>query len=121
MNSDHARGAALAAATGRDPGDVLRTLHAPPSGVEVVYPDAMDEYDWVVREAKGWIEVTVRWTGGEKAITFYDPTRLAQDVQSAIEQSGYFAERALLVVPTLSKEAIETVVARMAQRDFVDL
>jgi hypothetical protein len=112
---------ALAAATGRDPSDVLRTLHAARSGVEVVYPGAMDEHDWVVREAKGWIEVTVRWTGGEKPITFYDPTRLAQEVQSALEQSGYFAERALVVVPTLSKEAIETVVAQMAQRDFIEL
>jgi hypothetical protein len=81
----------------------------------------MDEYDWAMTEAKGWIEVTVRWAGGEKVITFYEPTRLAQEMRRALAERGYFAEQASVVVPTLTKEAIEAVVELMARHDFVDI
>lgn len=53
----------------------------------------MDDHDWAMTETKGWIEVTVRWAGGEHAVTFYDPIRLAQTVQTVLTQSGFFAER----------------------------
>ncbi|WP_444947609.1 hypothetical protein [Micromonospora ureilytica] len=129
---------ALAAVTKRDPHEVLRTLQSPssghlaageatsggsdsPPGVRIVYPDAMDESDWSMTESTGWIEITVHWAGSKKAITFYDPTRLSQEVQSALAESGYFVERAAVIVPTLSKEAIEAVVALMALRHFVDI
>jgi hypothetical protein len=130
---------ALAAATGREPGDVLRSLGQPTveqptpspdpadrggdllSGVLVVYPDPMDDYDWAMTEAKGWIELAVGWAGGQEAITFYDPTRLAQEVQGAMAQPGYFVERALVVVPTVTRGAIESAVAAMARRGFVDV
>ena len=130
---------ALAAATGREPGDVLRSLGRPTveqptpspdpadrggdarSGVQVVYPDPMDDFDWAMTEAKGWIELTVGWGGGQEAITFFDPTRLAQEVQAAMAQPGYFAERALVVVPTVTRAAIEAAVAAMARRCFVDV
>jgi hypothetical protein len=81
----------------------------------------MDDYDWAVTRDKDWIEVTVRWAEGEKTITFYDPYRLAQEIQSATAQLGYFAEPAVVVVPDLTKDAIEAVVAIMAGRDFVDV
>ncbi|GIF49372.1 hypothetical protein DFJ67_5476 [Asanoa ferruginea] len=116
---------ALAAATGRDPGEVLRTLREhgteAAAAVQVGYPHDLDEYDWTMTEAKGWIEVTVRWAGGDKVVTFYDPTRLAQEIQSALAGPGYFAERTLVVVPTVSKEAIEAVVARMAGHGFAEI
>lgn len=100
---------ALAGVSGRDPQDVLRTLRrhssgrlvsaeaasdgsALPSGVQVIYPEGMDGYDWAMTEAKGWIEVTVRWSGGERAVTFYDPTRLGQEVRDAVAESGHFVE-----------------------------
>lgn len=129
---------ALAGVSGRDPQDVLRTLRRDssgrlvsaeaasegsdlPSGVQVIYPEAMDEYDWAMTGAKGWIEVTVRWAGAEKAVTFYDPTRLAQEVQDALVEIGHFAEGVSVVVPTVTQEAIEAVVVLMARRDFVDI
>jgi hypothetical protein len=130
---------ALAATTARDPHDILRSLRrqsseqpAPPRDpaddgagsppeVQVVYPDVMDDYDWAVTGDKGWIEVMVRWARGEKTITFYDPSRLAQEVQRATAQRGYFAEPTVAVVPYLTKEAIEAAVTIMAGRDFVDV
>jgi RimJ/RimL family protein N-acetyltransferase len=90
-------------------------------GVQVLYPSAMDEFDWAMTEAKGWIEVTIRWTGGDRTVTFYDPVRLAQEVQSALAGPGYFTERTSVVIPTLSKKAIEAVVALLAQHDFADI
>jgi hypothetical protein len=60
--------------------------------VHVIYPDAMGDDDWAMTETKGWIDLTVRWAGGEQSRTFYDPPRLAQTVQTALAQPGYFAE-----------------------------
>jgi hypothetical protein len=65
--------------------------------------------------------LTVGWDGGQEAITFYDPTRLAQEVQATMAQPGYFAERALVVVPTVTSDAIEAAVAAIARRGFVDV
>jgi hypothetical protein len=130
---------ALAAATGGSADEVLRSLQPEsqrqfprrpdpatprsglPAAVRVIYPDAMDDDDWAMTETKGWIDVTVRWTGGEQAVTFYDPTRLAQTVQTAVAQPGYFAERALVVVPKPTKDAVESTVAIIAHNDFVDV
>lgn len=130
---------ALAATTERDPHDVLRSLRqqrseqpalprdpatdgsGSPPEVQIVYPDMMDDYDWAVTRDKGWIEVAVRWVEGEKTITFYDPNRLALEVQRATAQLGYFAEPAVVVVPDLTKDAIEAAVTIMAGRDFVDV
>jgi len=81
----------------------------------------MDDHDWILAEAKGWIDVTVRSASDQTAITFYDPTRLAQEVQSAMAQSGYFAERALVVVPIPTRDAIEAAATALARRNFVDV
>ena len=47
----------------------------PQLAVRVIYPATMDEYDWAMTEAKGWIEVTVRSPEGVKGITFHLGTR----------------------------------------------
>jgi hypothetical protein len=132
-------GAELAATKARNPQEVLRSLkqgksdeslpphgpasHSPavPLAAQVVHPASMDDHDWAMTEAKGWTEVTIRWSGREKAITFYDPTRQAQEVQDAMTQPGYFAERAIAVVPAVTREAIEAALALMAQREFADV
>lgn len=130
---------ALAATTGRNPDEVLRSLYREGFGEfsrqpnrsrlrfeastppQVVYPDPRDDDDWAMTEVKGWLEVTVRWADGEQTITFYHPIRLAQTVQSALVQPGYFAERSIVVVPRLTKEAVESTVAAMTRYDFVDV
>jgi copper chaperone CopZ len=81
----------------------------------------MDDDDWTITEVKGWIEVTVSWPEGEKAITFYDPSRLTQEIRDGIAGHGYFAESAVVVVPTVTREAIEAAVAQMAESGFAEL
>jgi hypothetical protein len=131
--------AALAAVTRREPSEVLRSLRQgspeqpPPMPdpadrragsvpeTQIDYPHAMDAYDWAIAETKGWIEVTVRWEHGQRVITFYDPTRLAQEVAGAISRAGYFADGVQVVVPTLTRDAIEAAVAAIARRGFMDI
>lgn len=93
----------------------------PEPAAQVIYPSSMDDYDWAMTETKGWVEITIQWATRRKTVTFYDPTRLAQEVQSAVTRSGYFAESAVVVLPAVTKEAIEAVIAQMAQRDFADI
>jgi hypothetical protein len=124
--------AELAAARTVPPEQVLRSLSAGQFDkadddldrqrtLQVVYPALMDDHDWAMTEAKGWIEIAVRSIEGEKAITFYDPVRLAQQVADAMTGSGYFAESTVVVVPTVTREAIEAVIARMAESGFADI
>jgi hypothetical protein len=122
----------LAAARRVPPGQVLRSLTTGQFDkvdqdlrrqrtLQVVYPASMDDYDWAMTEAKGWIEIAIRSAEGEKAITFYDPVRLAQEVANAMTGPGYFAESAVVVVPAVTREAIEAVVARMARSGPADI
>jgi hypothetical protein len=34
-------------------------------------PEAMDDADWAVHEATGWLDVTVAWDGGKRVLSFY--------------------------------------------------
>ncbi|WP_306214625.1 hypothetical protein [Actinoplanes sp. RD1] len=124
--------AELAAATKTRPAQVLRSLvqgplssvnHSPKRQpeVQIVYPGAMDEHDWAMTEAKGWIEITLRSAEGDRTIPFYDPVRLAQDVVDATTGTGYFAASAVVVIPAVTREAIEAVVARIAERGYTDI
>ncbi|GAA2909249.1 hypothetical protein Acy02nite_88740 [Actinoplanes cyaneus] len=124
--------AELAATRGLESQQILQALttgqldtadhgSVPEPAAQVIYPASMDDYDWAMTETKGWIEITVQWDARRKTITFYDPTRLAQEVQSAATRSGYFAESAVVVLPAVTKEAIEAAIAQMAQRHFADI
>ncbi|GIF20034.1 hypothetical protein BJ973_002060 [Actinoplanes tereljensis] len=117
----------LAASQGVQPGQALRALTAdrleasPEPAAQITYPTSMDDYDWEMAKAKGWIEVTVRWADSSKAITIYDPVRLAQEVADAVAGQGYFAESAAVVVPAVTKEAVEDVIAQLARKRFTDV
>jgi len=87
---------------------------------EIIYPCEMDDYAWFETESKGWIEVTIRWASGERAIVFYDPIRLAQSVQAGLERDTYFAER-IIVVPNVTEAVLVSTVAALAHHDFIGL
>lgn len=124
--------AELASVRGTDSKQVLRSLTESPLGtashhrkrqadVHIVWPHPMDEYAWAITEAKGWIEITVRSSEGEKTITFYDPVRLAQEVDAAVTGRGYFAESAVAVIPAVTREAVESAIGLIAERGFTDI
>ncbi|MFJ6392418.1 hypothetical protein ACIQJT_33005 [Streptomyces sp. NPDC091972] len=79
----------------------------------------MDKSDWAMQEMKGWIGgVTVVWDGGTRVFEVYDPVRLAQTVALEIEQIGRFMARDLLVVSSVTRENIETVISAIADGGF---
>lgn len=86
----------------------------------IEWPEPMDEYDWAVQEAKGWLEVRVVWDGGSRVIEVYDTVRLAQTVAADIARIGRFSSTSLLVVPSVTPEHIETAVAAIADSSFFD-
>ncbi|MFF8513457.1 hypothetical protein ACF064_35960 [Streptomyces sp. NPDC015492] len=80
----------------------------------------MDEYDWAMQEAKGWLDVTVVWGGGRRVVEVYDPVRLAQSVASDVARIGRFTARSLLVVPSLTPENIESAISAIADESFFE-
>ncbi|MFF3408818.1 hypothetical protein ACFYW8_21925 [Streptomyces sp. NPDC002742] len=80
----------------------------------------MDEFDWANQEAKGWLHVTVAWDGGRQVIEVYDPVRLAQSVTSEIARLGRFTAGSLLVVPSVTRENIESAISVIADEGFID-
>lgn len=86
----------------------------------IVWPEAMDGFDWAVQEAKGWLDVTVAWDGGSRLVEVYDPVRLAQSVTGEVARLGRFSSGILLVVPSVTPENIEAAVAAIAEEGFFD-
>jgi hypothetical protein len=86
----------------------------------IEWPAPMDEYDWAIQEAKGWLDVTVAWDGGGQVVQVYDPVRLAQSVTSETAQLGRFTARRLLVVPSVTRENIESAISAIADEGFFD-
>lgn len=79
----------------------------------LLLPDDYSEFAWEV-EAKGvFPEVAVRVGDKIVGVTFYDPVRLRQDVESELLAGRNFAINRLLVVPKVNlaemRAAINTV------------
>ncbi|MFD0256842.1 hypothetical protein ACFVH7_00985 [Kitasatospora indigofera] len=84
----------------------------------IEWPVPMDEYDWAIQQAKGWLAVTVAWDGGRRAVEVYDPDRLAQSVAVEVNRLGHFTARDLLVVPSVTREHVEAAVSAIGDEDF---
>jgi len=79
----------------------------------LVFPEWYDERaEWEVA-AKGWFQgAVVQLSDGSRyAVTFYDPVRLGQDLEA--EGRGYLAEVGLIVLPELTRPAMEAATARL--------
>ena len=54
--------------------------------------------------------------------TFFDPNRLAQEIADELaDGSPAWTEVNLVVIPTVSRQAIEAAVDHLAKSDFADL
>ncbi|MFE2540315.1 hypothetical protein [Actinacidiphila glaucinigra] len=84
----------------------------------IEWPAPMDEYDWAIQEAKGWLDVTVVWNGGRRVVEVYDPVRLAQSVTDDMGRLGRFTAGSLLVVPSVTRENIESAISAIADKGF---
>jgi hypothetical protein len=88
---------------------------------EVVFPEWYDERgEWEAKE-KGWLQgVEVRFSSGDvHPLFFYDPVRLAQDLESDVKHGRPFvAHRGMVVVPELTRDAILDVVGRLVDEAY---
>lgn len=84
---------------------------------KVILPSDFDEYGKEV-EAKGWFPgASVEFDGLVIDLLFYDPTRLRQEMEQALSTNRVFFERNIVVVPTVSRESIETSVKFLYESD----
>lgn len=82
---------------------------------KLVFPDGFDDFVWEL-ESKGWLAGAVAVIDGRRyRVTFYDPTRLAQDIESELKQAELFFEPNLLVVPAVTRAHMETAIAVVAK------
>ena len=78
-------------------------------------PD-FDEADWKLWAIKGYmlnVEFCVR--GDRYMLNFFQPVRLAQDVERDLERCGVFFMPNLIVIPALTKSEIERAAKWLAQ------
>ena len=66
----------------------------------------------------GYLPVTVSDGRHQIDIVFYDPTRLAQDVEAEIQSSGQFTSPPVVVLPSITRSAIEAAARALAAADF---
>jgi hypothetical protein len=77
----------------------------------VEFPEGFEGYAWEV-EAKGWFQGAVAIIDGRRyLLTFYDPTRLSQDIKEELSQGAGFFEPNLIVVRSVTRAQIESSVA----------
>lgn len=81
------------------------------SNVTIEFPSGFDDYEWEV-EAKGWLQGVVATIDGRRyPLTFYDPTRLSQDIEEELARGTGFFEPNVFVVRSVDREHIESAVA----------
>lgn len=81
------------------------------SNVSIEFPPGFDDYEWEV-ESKGWLQGVVATIDGRRyPLTFYERTRLSQDVEEELARGPGFFEPNLIVVRSVTREHIESSVA----------
>jgi hypothetical protein len=80
---------------------------------QLVLPNDFDEYAWEV-ESKGWFNAIAEFDGNRYQISFYDPTRLSQDIEDELDENPIFYESNLLVVKSVDRSNMEKAVEYVA-------
>ena len=85
-------------------------------------PEGFETFAWEV-ESKGWLQgANIEVLGKIYSITFYDPTRLAQDIESEIATRVAFFERNCVVIPAVTRPNIEAAIELIVSTGrYVDL
>ena len=87
------------------------------------FRESLDEYFWWEISQKGWYTGTVAELPGGKyyALTFYDPSRLSQDLQGEVELGRpCLVEHALVVVPEVTKACMNAAVQMLFSRGWFE-
>ena len=78
---------------------------------DIKFPEGFHKYAWEV-EAKGWLpDILITINHHHYRVTFYDPTRLAQDVESELRGCPAFFQSNLVVVSHVTPACMESAIA----------
>ena len=91
--------------------------------MKIEFPIEWDEKDRMERPAKGWLsDVKVIFDNGhEFNLTFYDPVRLAQDLEEETKQGkNGIIEKGLIVIPEVTKENIENAIKQAESEGYFE-
>ena len=91
--------------------------------MKVEYPIEWDGRDEFERPAKGWLgDVIVELDSGKRhRLCFYDPARLAQDLEEEVKLGkSAILEPGLVVVPQVTKENIEKAIRQAVSERFLE-
>jgi hypothetical protein len=84
-------------------------------GHSVELPEGFNDFAWEA-EAKGWLQGVIAVIADRRyRVTFYDPTRLAQDIEGELGASAVFFERNLIVVPSVTRAHMEAAIEVIAR------
>lgn len=73
-----------------------------------------DDFEDASATAKGWCSgVKVKDGSATYSVTFYDPVRLAQDVEADLGEGIFFSERNLIVIARLDRRSIVETIEEM--------
>jgi hypothetical protein len=73
------------------------------------FPEGLDGSEWEAA-AKGWLKAKLVADDTQYTVTFYDPTRLLQTIESELQSSVAFFERNLIVVPSVTRAHMEAAI-----------
>jgi hypothetical protein len=81
----------------------------------LVFPEGFDDYAWEV-ESKGYlVDARLTFAGTSYRINFYEPVRLAQEIEGELKRGSPFFEPNLVVVPSVTRQHMETAVEFLVQ------
>lgn len=87
----------------------------------LVFPDWFDDLvEWEV-EKKGWFsEARLVLSETQYRLSFYDPVRLSQDIESEIQSREFFFEPNLIVVPSVTRVDMEKSIEFLMRSGGID-
>jgi hypothetical protein len=78
-------------------------------------PSDFAEYEWEV-ETKGWFSDARMIVSGKRyRLSFYDPARLGQEIESELQRDGAFFEPNLVIVRSVTRANMERAAVLLAQ------
>lgn len=89
----------------------------------IVFPAWYDERGEWEAEQKGWLQGVAVYTDGPAAqpLHFYDPVRLAQDLENEAKQGRPFiAYKGLIVVPEVTRNAIVEAIEKLVELGYFE-
>lgn len=89
--------------------------------MQIHYPKELDSLAFFEIESKGWLSgVIIELANGSRHnVTFYDPIRLSQDLESELASGkSSLIEQGLIIIPVVTKTNIEKAIIQAIEENF---